>query len=237
MNFEKNPMFYDSYNNTKRTNLINSSYKTNDYLVGQASTTAPYCLNTGSYNSYIVLIKASQEYYINKGSKLTLYDKDLKYINNSYIDSAYTDYTFTTLFDGYAVISHNTTNVIMYEGDSGSNSAYTETLPDYVLLKDVLNLGDLIDSTNVLYGKKYVALDVHLHMVFSNSPTADYTIESGTYTGEYKVYLFLINNRNLMKVVNLAIIGMSLININRASQNYLSNIFLNQYQMMLIILQ
>ena len=53
-------MFYDSYNNTKRTNLINSSYKTNDYLVGQASTTAPYCLNTGSYNSYIVLIKASQ---------------------------------------------------------------------------------------------------------------------------------------------------------------------------------
>ena len=111
MNFEKNPMFYDSYNNTKRTNLINSSYKTNDYLVGQVSTTASYCLNTGSYNSYIVLIKASKEYYINKGSKLTLYDKDLKYINNSYVDSAYTYYTFTPWFDGYVVISHNTTKL------------------------------------------------------------------------------------------------------------------------------
>ena len=49
-------------------------------------------------------------------------------------------------------------------------------------------------------------LMIHSHMVFSNSPTADYTIESGTYTGEYKVYLFLINNRNLMNVVNLAVI-------------------------------
>ncbi len=98
MSFEKYPMFYDSYNNTKGTNLINSSYKTNGYLVGQASTVEPYCFNTtGSYNSYIVPIKVSQEYYINKGNKLTLYDKDLKYINNSYVDSAYTDDTFTIL--------------------------------------------------------------------------------------------------------------------------------------------
>ena len=71
------------------------------------------------------------------------------------------------MVDGYAVISHNTTNVIMYEGDSGSYSAYTETLPDYVLLNDVSNLSDLINSINVLYAKKYVALaDSFSHGIF-----------------------------------------------------------------------
>ena len=92
----------------------------------------------------------------------------------------------------------------MYEGDSGSYSAYTETLPDYVLLKDVSNLGDLIDSTFYMV-KNMLHLVIHSHMVFSNSPTTDYTIETGTYTGEYKVYAFLIGNGNLMKVVNLTV--------------------------------
>lgn len=67
---------------------------------------------------------------------------------------------------------------------------------------------------NILYSKKWVACgDSFTHGDFSNSPTQDYTIETGQYAGQYKVYPFLIGNRNAMNIVNEAINGSTLTHI------------------------
>jgi len=64
------------------------------------------------------------------------------------------------------------------------------------------------ENSNILFGKKWVACgDSFTHGDFSNSPTQDYTIESGKYAGQYKVYPYLIGNRNNMDIVNEAING------------------------------
>ena len=63
-------------------------------------------------------------------------------------------------------------------------------------------------SGNVLAGKKWVACgDSFTHGDFSNAPDNDYYIESGIYAGQYKVYPYLIGNRNNMVIVNEAVNG------------------------------
>ena len=72
----------------------------------------------------------------------------------------------------------------------------------------VEKLEDSMGQGNVLYGKKWVACgDSFTHGDFSNSPTNDYTIREGRYAGQFKVYPFLIGNRNGMTIVNEAING------------------------------
>lgn len=75
-------------------------------------------------------------------------------------------------------------------------------------------LADVQGSTGVLAGKKWVACgDSFTHGDFTDSPTDDYTIESGKYAGQYKVYPFLIGNRNGMTIVNEAVNGSTLTHI------------------------
>jgi hypothetical protein len=68
-----------------------------------------------------------------------------------------------------------------------------------------------LEESNVLYAKKWVACgDSFTQGDFTNSPTSDYTIESGRYKGRYKVYPYLIGDRNNMNIVNEAIGGSTL---------------------------
>ena len=63
-------------------------------------------------------------------------------------------------------------------------------------------------SGNVLQGKKWVACgDSFTHGDFTNAPENNYTIEDGIYQGHYKVYPYLIGNRNDMVIVNEAVNG------------------------------
>lgn len=75
-------------------------------------------------------------------------------------------------------------------------------------------LADIQGDADDFSGKKWVACgDSFTHGDFSNSPTDDYTIESGKYAGQYKVYPFLIGNRTGINVVNEAINGSTLTHI------------------------
>lgn len=74
-------------------------------------------------------------------------------------------------------------------------------------------LEDLIPAheNNILYKKKYVTLgDSFTHGDFTNAPEDNYHITDGMYNGELKVYPFIIGNRNLMNIINLAENGMTL---------------------------
>lgn len=224
--FEKNPLLKNS-GLEKGTNLLNAAKYLDGYLNGA---NYPYTrVETGSYKSTFIPITNGTTYCINKFRKFALYDKNMMYVASSFIDTSTTNHTFTATFDGYVGFSWNTSNNYMVVGTSGSYTPYIEKLPDYVQLQNVSNLTSLIEGTNILVGKKYVALgDSFTHGDFSDSPTNDYTIESGTYSGEYKVYPFLIGNRNLMTVSNLAANGMTITNVNGTSNNYLSNAVLEQ---------
>lgn len=207
---------------TQGTNLLNSAKTKTGYL---NNSTSPYTmLTSGSYHTALIPITNGTTYYVSQFRKKALYDSDLLYVANSFVDSSTSGHSFTASFDGYLAISYNTTNVFVCTGSSGSYTPYVETLPDYVQLSNTSNLSSIVEATNILVGKKYVALgDSFTHGDFTNSPTDDYTFDSGTYSGEYKVYPFIIGDRNNMTVVNLAVNGMTLTNINSTSNNYLSD--------------
>lgn len=209
--------------NTIGTNLINTYTAQNGYL----NSSAPYVLaSSTSYKTcQPIKVKAGTQYYVNSLRLFALYDNDLNYISDSIVSSATTDYTVTPTQDGYAVVSYSTgVTPIMCEGSTGNYVPYTETLPAYVQLQNTSNLGGIIASKNNLTGKKYVALgDSFTHGDFSNAPEDNYHIESGTYAGQYKVYPYLIGNRNDMVIVNLAQNGMTMTKINNDWSNYISN--------------
>lgn len=213
--------------NTIGTNLLNPA-KQKDGFVNSA--TDPYSLLiSGTYKSSpLIPVKKDQTYFVSRFRKFALYDKNFKFINGTFVDTNTSSYTFTPPTDGYAVFSYNTTNVYMVEGSTGTYSPYIETLPDYVQLSNITNLQPLLNATNILYNKKYVALgDSFTAGAFQDSPTNDYIIDGGLYDGQYKVYPYLIGNRNLMQITNLAVGGMTLANVNGTSTNYLSDAVLS----------
>lgn len=70
-------------------------------------------------------------------------------------------------------------------------------------------LPESIHNGNILYGKKWaVCGDSFTHGDFSNALDTDYYItEEGPYKGQYKVYGYLIGNRNNMRIQHLAVGG------------------------------
>lgn len=209
--------------NTIGTNLINT-YTTLD---GYLDETKYYIYTpSASYKTTRPIpVKAGTTYYINSLRKFALYDKDMTIIAGTIEANAQTNYTFTPTVDGFAVVSYGVAvQPIMCEGESGSYVAYTETLPAYVQLQNTNNLSGIIASKNILTGKKYVALgDSFTHGDFTHAPEDDYHITEGTYAGQYKVYPYLIGNRNDMTIVNLAQNGMTMTKISNDWSNYISN--------------
>ena len=213
------------------TNMVNP-YK---YFVGYLQASAsPYlqvqALTDTTYRTtYPIPVKADTTYFISRFRQLILLDSNFEFVSGSYINQDTQNYTLTPSADGYVVFSYNSTylnTLIMAQSSESVNYVpYKEYLPNYIDLSNLIES----DRHDILYNKKYVALgDSFTHGDFSNSPTADYTITDGIYTGQYKVYPYLIGNRNNMDVTNLAVNGMTITNINGTSNNYLSDSILEQ---------
>lgn len=214
--------------NTKGSNLANQNVYLSGYLYGDGQ----YKYNESS--SYKTLqpikLKANTQYYVKQFRKFVLLDTDFAVIPDTFVNDNTTNYTFTTTSECYAVISVGTGyNAFVTAGSSGDYTDYIEQLPPYVQLTNVDNLAPVINTQNVLNGKKYVALgDSFTHGDFINAPEDDYHIEGGIYDGQLKVYPYIIGNRDNMVVDNLAANGMTITQINDEWTNYLSDSVLSQ---------
>lgn len=93
-----------------------------------------------------------------------------------------------------------------------TNVLSEDTVPAYVKASGYSKIIEVINKNdNVLYNKKYVTLgDSFTHGDFTNAPEDNYHLTDGIYKGKLKVYPFIIGNRNLMNVINLAVNGMTL---------------------------
>lgn len=220
------PEFKENKNTVAEGNLIND-YKSYTGFLNSAS--RPYDISTSSSykTSEFIHLKAATSYTISRFRKFALYDTNYEYIADSFIDTDTANHTFTTTNECYLVISYSTSqsgNVYVVEGSSGSYSAYIEKLPPYVQLQNVANLSEILNTANVLYNKKWVALgDSFTAGAFGDDPADTDYIDSGIYEGQFKVYPYLIGNRNIMNITNLAVGGMTITNINGESNNYLSD--------------
>ena len=213
------------------TNLFNPNKYYTGYLVANAN--SPYMItvleNTTYRTTYPIPVEANKPYFIRRFRQFMLYDSNFEYVSGSAINADTQNYIFTPSGNGYVVFSYNSTyvdgEIMAQSGSAVSYVPYREYLPDYIDLSNLIES----DNSDVLYGKKYVTLgDSFTHGDFSNSPTQDYTITEGLYSGQYKVYPFLIGNRLNMNITNLAQNGMTITNINGSSTNYLSDDVLEQ---------
>lgn len=133
----------------------------------------------------------------------------------SVANSVYVSIAVSTMPDGKPA----NVGIFLSEADTPSWSPYYEipvakwtTKPENG--QALARLADIQGNTDVLAGKKWVACgDSFTHGDFTDSPTEDYTIETGQYAGQYKVYPFLIGNRVGMTIINEAVNGSTLTHI------------------------
>lgn len=147
--------------------------------------------------------------YVAEVELVTISDENVKYIRVSFYnrssasvdrernisDIAISDISIASSFNAYnPVFIPYIVNGMGWDPASVANKKYVDA--------QVKNVG------NILHGKKWVACgDSFTHGDYSNSPTSTYTIESGMYAGQLKVYPYLIGNRNHMTIVNEAVNG------------------------------
>lgn len=214
--------------NTKGSNLANQNIYLSGYLYGGDQ--YKYNESTSYKTLQPIKLKANTQYYVKQFRKFVLLDTDFAIIPDTFVNDNTTNYTFTTTSECYAVISVGTGyNAFVTEGSTGDYTDYIEQLPPYVQITNVDNLAPVINTQNVLNGKKYVALgDSFTHGDFTNAPEDDYHIEGGLYDGQLKVYPYIIGNRDNMVVDNLAANGMTITQINDEWTNYLSDSVLSQ---------
>lgn len=117
--------------------------------------------------------------------------------------------TFVPNSDGYAYVTFYTDDAIntykFYKTSEGDCPAYGKKY----LSQDIeINVGE--SSTDVLRGKKWVALgDSFTHGAFSGA-TGETTFSDAPYKNELMVYPFFIGRRTGMNVVNMAVSGMTM---------------------------
>lgn len=164
--------------------------------------------------------------------KLCVYDKHKHFNAKQSKDlTATVPYTFTATEDCYIRASFLQDVEPYFQIEVGTEATDYEpfyaTYPENVrlsrtMLNEVKSVAEGIAvedvSThiggNALWGKKYVACgDSFTAGDFSNSPTGDYTFTDGTYVGKKKVYPYFIGRRNNMTVVNEAVGGSTMTNI------------------------
>ena len=200
---------------TSNENLLNEKYNTDNCYIANNNGNLYY---SESYvTSAPIELKAGESYTIKNARKGLVLSKnkigDNKQINRlvDYFGNQITNYTYTASIDSYLIISYSkeiTDNMVVKGDTLPAYTKYKRQLPNDIDLSNIM-------IPNILYNKNYVALgDSFTHGDFSDSQSDDYTIESGLYAGQYKVYPYLIGNRNNMNVTNLAQNGMRIAGIN-----------------------
>ena len=188
-------------------NLFN---KNGDNPIGvYVNSNGAFDVNTSYKCSNFIKIKANTDYTLSKGRFLGFYDDKFDFVSRQ---TSPNNFSFNVAYDGYVIISYEDSYVdslMLVEGES-LPAVYVPYVK-YLDSSIKVNTENISLTTDVLYNKKYVALgDSFTHGDFTDSETNDYYIEDGLYQGQYKVYPYLIGNRCLMQVSNLAVNGMSL---------------------------
>lgn len=212
--------------NTRGNNLANPYFAIEGYVQDQNS--SYYYVPSASYLTYMpIKMSKGVKYHISNFRKFFMYDNNLRYIDNSYENGSNESKTFTAPSDGYFVVSARPSdNVMINSGDDAlSYEAYVEVMPPYVQIQNVDNLSSIVVTGNdILSNKSYVALgDSFTHGDFSHAPQDDYHITSGRYSGQLKVYPYIIGNRTNMTITNLAQNGMTMCKISDDWTNYISD--------------
>ena len=174
-----------------------------------------------------IQVKANEPIVISpRIRKFLAFDSSRQPITNSYTDEVSEPFVFTPTVDGSVRITFYKSDIDIAMVQNGEIPSDVYVPQNHTLLSNdvVLNKSqiDVIDkkidkkidennSTNILYGKKWVACgDSFTHGDFSNSLTNDYIFTDGKYKGKYKVYPYFIGNRNNMDIINEAVNGSSM---------------------------
>lgn len=165
--------------------------------------------------------------------KFLAYNKDKVALPDSFLTDGGTDFTFVPNEDGYVRYSihknYLPSAMISYTDEpipAEQYEAFYHTVEEGVRLsesqqtevRDILN--SFSGSNSVLFGKKWVACGDSFTQGGSEGST---TFEDGLYAGKNKVYPYFIGRRNQMDVVNLALNGQTMCNIDGARANAFSN--------------
>lgn len=186
------------------------------------------------YTTPFIPVKAGEPITFSRTArKFLAYDIAKEPIADTYLEDGDTDFTFVPTEDGfvrysihkshlpYAMITYTDAAVpaeqyeafyhITEEGVRLSASQYAEVKEAVI---------PIMGNQNVLYGKKWVACGDSFTQGGSVGTTK---FEDGLYVGKYKVYPYFIGRRNCMNVVNLAVGGQTMCNIDGKRENAFSN--------------
>lgn len=207
--------------NTVVKNLVKPVGKYSGYI----NDSRPYELSSSNdyYTYKPIPVESGEHYFIASARKMLIFDTNMEVVEDGHITSNQTNVDFVPAVDGYVMISVATSTLAyMCHGTQSDSEAYLERLPDYIQLSNMDNIN--VEPYNLLTGKKITFLgDSFTHGDFANAPEDDYHITEGMYTGEYKVYPYIIGNRNKSLIYNLASNGMTITQISDVWTNYISD--------------
>lgn len=198
--------------------------------------------NETYYTTPFIPVKAGEPITFSRTArKFLAYNIEKKPIASTYLEDGDTDFTYTPDEDGYvrysihknhlpyAMISYTAEPIpaeeyeafyhITEEGVRLSESQCAE-VKEVVVTVIKEHVDPLVGSQNVLYGKKWVACGDSFTQGGSVGTTK---FEDGLYAGKYKVYPYFIGRRNHMDVVNLAVGGQTMCNVDGKRENAFSN--------------
>jgi hypothetical protein len=176
-----------------------SSYDTSEYISVDHNTIV-----------FATKIRKLLEYNDNKEPIQSTYVNDEQSAGYSFTPTSTTSFFRVTYY-------HNDSSAFMAEYGTVPTAyePYMYKVEEGVHLSDTM-LSDIEshgDRNDILYAKKWVACGDSFTQGDFEYATFPYTIESGIYAGQNKVYPFLIGNRTGMIVVNEAISGSTMTHI------------------------
>ena len=196
----------------KTNNLINCANSVDGYISSDGKITDSDVYKT----SELIKVEPKKSYLITPGiCKLLPYNGKKEVNGSAFIDGNYSNYVFdaqdtqefirVTYPAKYDYIMNITETT-----KQASNEFYGEVLEDNLYLNQS-------NTENVLHGKLYVACGDSFTEGDFRGSSDSYTFEDGLYKGKNKVYPFYIGRRNHMYVLNEAISGSTITNINNNS--------------------
>jgi lysophospholipase L1-like esterase len=190
--------------------------------------------NKTYYTTEFIPVKTGEPIsFSNVARKFLAYNNAKEALPETFVVDGDVDFTFIPTEDGYVrySIQDKYLNMVMISYTE-SYIPYSEYEPFYYIMEEDVRLSEsqieeikdtaipLIGYQNVLYGKKWVACGDSFTHGGSEGTTK---FENGLYAGKNKVYPYFIGNRNYMNVVNLAVGGQTMCNIDGNRENAFSN--------------
>lgn len=194
------------------------------------------------YTTPFIPVKAGEPIsFSNVARKFLAYNLSKVALQDTFMIDGGTNFTFIPTEDGYVRYSiqdkYFDAAMISY---TESYIPYDEYEPFYYVTEENVRLSNsqieevkkvvpeivpeiaipLVGYQNVLYGKKWVACGDSFTWGGSEGTT---NFEDGLYAGKNKVYPYFIGNRNHMDIVNLAVGGQTMCNIDGTRSNAFSN--------------